>query len=91
MAEEYDVRIKLISNKQPCHCGQQIGDEWEFGEKTPGNMCFAAYNSIFPFALVLKYGGRFPWQEDPDAVTASCPDPDVVNVFEIRRFPRKAK
>jgi uncharacterized repeat protein (TIGR04076 family) len=52
-------------------------------------MCWAAYNSIFPFAMVLKFGGSFPWQQNPDVVTASCPDGEVVNVFEIRRVPKK--
>ena len=86
---QYDVAIKLIGNQRPCHGGHKIGDEWLWQEKTLGGMCWAAYNSIFPFALVLKYGGTFPWQQDPDVVTASCPDAEVVNVFELRRLPKR--
>ncbi len=89
MAEIYDVSIKLIGNRQPCHNGHQIGDAWMLGDKTPGGICWAAYNSIFPFALVLKHGGSFPWQSDPNVMTVSCPDCEVVNVFELRRVPRK--
>jgi uncharacterized repeat protein (TIGR04076 family) len=89
MAEIYDVSIKLIGNQQPCHNGHQIGDEWILGNKTPGGICWAAYNSIFPFALVLKHGGSFPWQSDPNVMTVSCPDCEVVNVFELRRVPGK--
>ncbi len=87
--KQYDVVIKLIGNQNPCHIGHKVGDEWLFQYKTPGNMCSLAYNSIFPFALVLKFGGTFPWQKDPDVVTASCPDQEVVNVFELRRVPAK--
>ena len=86
---QYDVAIKLVGNQKPCHGGQKVGDEWLWQDKTPGGLCWAAYNSIFPFALTLKYGGSFPWQENPDVITASCPDGEVVNVFELRRMPRK--
>ena len=88
MPEGYDVSIKLINNQKPCHNGHKVGDEWLLQDKTPGGICWAAYNSIFPFAIVLKHGGSFPWQTDPEVITASCPDREVVNVFEIRRIPK---
>lgn len=87
--KQYDVSIKLISNRKPCNIGHKVGEEWLLQYKTPDGLCWAAYNAIFPFAIVLKYGGSFPWQKDPDVITASCPDQEVVNVFEIRRIPRK--
>jgi uncharacterized repeat protein (TIGR04076 family) len=87
--KEYDVQVKLVGNQRPCHVGHKVGDEWLFQYKIPEGMCFLAYNSIFPFLTVLKYGGTFPWQEDPDVVMASCPDSEVVNVFELRRVPAK--
>ena len=89
--KQYDVQIKLVSNQKPCHSGHKVGDEWLFQYQTPEGMCFLAYNSIFPFLTVLKFGGTFPWQQDPDVVTASCPDSEVVNVFELRRVPAKPR
>jgi uncharacterized repeat protein (TIGR04076 family) len=86
MAESYDIKIRLTGNNRPCHTGHKVGDEWLWKDKTPEGLCWAAYNAIFPFAIVLKYGGTFPWQNDPDVITASCPDHEVVNVFEIRRI-----
>ena len=91
MAETYDISIKLVGNKKPCNVGHEIGKEWLWKDKTPEGMCFAAYNAIYPFAQVIKCGGSFPWQDDPDVVTASCPDSEVVNVFEIRRIPAKGE
>jgi uncharacterized repeat protein (TIGR04076 family) len=88
-AKEYEVTIKLVSNKQPCHSGLKIGQEWKYDFAPPPSMCPFAYNSIFPFALVMKTGGTFPWQQDPDVVIASCPDGEVVNTFEIRRRLKK--
>ncbi|MFC2038616.1 TIGR04076 family protein [Chloroflexota bacterium] len=87
MAETYDVLIKLVGNQNPCHMGHEIGTEWLWKNETPPDMCFAAYNSIYQFATVLRTGGKFPWQDDPDVVTVSCPDPDVVNRFELTRIP----
>jgi uncharacterized repeat protein (TIGR04076 family) len=83
--KQYEVAIKLVGNQQPCHSGHEIGDEWTFNFQPPQGLCMFAYNSLFPFALVLKTGGTFPWQEDPDVITVCCPDSEVVNVFELRR------
>jgi len=89
--KQYDVAIKLIGNRMPCYNGHKVGDEWLWQERTPAGLCWAAYNAIFPFALVLKYGGTFPWQKDPNVITASCPDGEVVNTFELKRIPEKKK
>ncbi len=88
-SKNYEVTIKLISNKHPCHAGLKIGQEWKYDFSQPQGLCGFAYNSIFPFALVMKTGGTFPWQQDPDVVVASCPDAEVVNTFEIRRKLKK--
>ncbi len=87
--KEYDVVIKLVRNQKPCHIGHKIGDEWAFGYKTPDGMCSLAYNAIYPAALLLKYGGAFPWQDDPDVVEIACPDGEVNNIFEIKRLSGK--
>jgi uncharacterized repeat protein (TIGR04076 family) len=86
---QYEVVIKLISNLSPCHSGHQIGDEWVFNYMTPGGMCSLAFNAIYPVALALQFGATFPWQNDPDVITVSCPDAEVNNVFELRRRPIK--
>ena len=87
--KQFDVVIKLTGNDHPCHAGHKIGEEWEFDYGAPAGLCPFAFNSLFPFAVALKTGGTFPWQDDPDLITAACPDPEVHNVFEIRRKPKK--
>jgi len=88
--KEYEVVIKLVSNRSPCHSGHKIGDEWVFNYMTPPGMCGLAYNSLYPVALALQFGAKFPWQEDPNVITMSCPDAEVNNVFELRRRVRKS-
>ena len=87
--QEYDVVIKLIGNRNPCHAGHKVGDEWIFDFRPVQGLCGFAYNSLFPFAVALKTGGTFPWQSNPDVVTVSCPDGEVSNLFEIRRSLKK--
>ena len=88
-AESYNISLKLVNRLQDgsCDAGHKISDEWIFNEATPPNICPAAYHNIFRSALVLRYGGQFAWQSDPDVVMVKCPDPSVQNQFEIRRIP----
>jgi uncharacterized repeat protein (TIGR04076 family) len=87
--KQYEVKIRLIRNNAPCHNGHKIGDEWEYNFAQPAGMCGFAYNSLLPFIMTMKTGGTLPWQEDPDLLMISCPDPEVQNVFEIRRKLKK--
>jgi len=80
----YRVIAKVVSRKGTCE-NHKVGDEFEIGEKTPPNVCSGAYNSLFPFAQVMLYGGSFPWARDPNKATIACPDPENAVVFELRR------
>jgi uncharacterized repeat protein (TIGR04076 family) len=87
MADQYKIRIKLLKNDRPCNQGLKPGTEWLYDNKTPQGLCSFAFNSLRPFIEVLKNGGSFPWEGDPNVVTQCCPDHLVNNVFEIRREP----
>ena len=86
MAEMYSVAIKVLSQKGTCNAGHKVGDEWTIGEKTPGGICFSAFNALFPSAQVLMCGGSFPWTTDPDMTAVACPDALNPVVFELRRL-----
>jgi uncharacterized repeat protein (TIGR04076 family) len=87
--KQYEVVIKLIGNKSPCHSGHQIGDEWVFDYMTPPGMCGLAYNALYPIALALQFGATFPWTENPDVAIISCPDAEVGNRFKLSRRIKK--
>jgi uncharacterized repeat protein (TIGR04076 family) len=86
---ECEVIIRLANNSQPSHSGHHVGDEWIFDHKTSAGLCSLAYNTIYPTALMMRFGGRFPWQKDPDVILLSCPDVEVHNVFELKRQPKQ--
>ena len=83
------VSIKLVGGDGPCDIGLIPGTEWVVSEGCPEGLCTLAYNAMFPMIFALQSGGTFPWQEDPDISFASCPNPNVNNVYEIRRLPKK--
>jgi uncharacterized repeat protein (TIGR04076 family) len=66
-----------------------VGDEWLWKDKAPAGICSSAWRAVHDSVLVLKYGGQYPWQQDPEVYTSTCPDPNVRNRFELRRILRK--
>ena len=86
MAERYKVSIRVVSQKGTCGNEHKVGDQWVTDEKTPEGICLSAFDSLFSSLQVLKYGGVFPWADDPDVTTIACPDAENPVVFELRRL-----
>ena len=80
------IIARVISQQGTCEAGHKVGDEFVIGQTTPANMCSWAFQTLFPFAEVLQFGGAFPWEKDPDKTTVACPDPGNPVVFELRRI-----
>ena len=91
MAKRYDVKITLKSQLRKCPAGHCVGDEFLVGRHTPAGMCLGAFNSLLPFITTLRFGGSFPWEDDPDGGTFCCPDPKVVNTFRLERIRVKTR
>ena len=89
MSEMYDVEITVVSQKGTCASGHKVGDKWTVKDATPGGVCLSAYPCMETAIHVLKYGGGFPWSDDPDVLQAACPDPQNPVVFELRRIRKK--
>ena len=68
------VIAKIVSQQGHCDAGHKVGDEYVIDDKTPEGICAWAYYSLFPFASVLQYGGKFPWSKDENKVSMNCPD-----------------
>ena len=86
MAERYKVSVKVISQQGTCGSEHKVGDHWVVDRKTPEGMCLSAFSSLLSGLQVLKYGGTFPWSDDPDVTTSACPDAENPTVFELRRL-----
>ena len=77
------VRIEVAETRgKGCDYGLEEGDVFYIDDNNC-DICMWAATSIFPMVQVLKYGGEFPWGDDPHTVTACCPDPVNTVVFRI--------
>jgi uncharacterized repeat protein (TIGR04076 family) len=77
------IEVSSPAGKGVCHC-HKAGDifEPEF-ERCPGNICAAAWNSIWPQIRVLELGGRHPWDKEEGVTTGCCPDAERPVTFLI--------
>ncbi|MFC1861268.1 TIGR04076 family protein [Chloroflexota bacterium] len=83
---QYEVSIKVISQKGTCATEHKVGDEWTLRSKTPEGICLGAFAALYPEARALLFGGSAPWSSDPESVEIACPDADNPVVFELRRI-----
>jgi uncharacterized repeat protein (TIGR04076 family) len=64
----------------------KVGDEWIVDGLVPGGICLGAWHSIYPNLRLLRYGGIWPSQPDPDVINVVCPDIENPVIFELRRL-----
>ena len=83
--EKKEVVVRVISQKGSCSAGHKVGDEFILSGYVPEGMCAWAFYTLFPFASALMFGGKFPWEKNPDKSIVACPDPANPVVFEIER------
>ncbi len=86
MTESYEIVAKVLSQKGYCGAEHKVGDQWVIGSKTPDGICLSAFNALFPSLRVMRFGGAFPWETNPDVTTAACPDAQNPVVFELTRL-----
>lgn len=86
MADTYDVKVKVVSQKGSCGGRHKVGDEWTISDKTPEGIYLYAFNSLFADCKLLKFGGTVPLETDPDATRVACRDAANPVVFELKRI-----
>ena len=86
MADRYQVKVRVISQKGTCNNGHNVGDEYVISRTTPEGICLSAFHTFSPAMRTLMFGGTFPWSQDPDTAIIACPDAANPVVFELRRM-----
>jgi uncharacterized repeat protein (TIGR04076 family) len=84
MPNKIRLEIIEIQGKGICHYGHKVGDKFKWPDDT-GKLCPHAFYVLYPGVDVLRFGGVFPWEDDPDKTSLCCPDPNNPVVFDIRR------
>ena len=86
MSKVYNIKVTVHSAAKGCSQEFKEGDSWLIENRTPGDMCLAAFGCIYPHIRTMRYGGEHPWGEDKDVIHISCPDPNHCVIYEIRRL-----
>jgi uncharacterized repeat protein (TIGR04076 family) len=69
-----------------CHAGHKEGDRLELDVHSSGGLCGFLYHDVFPYLLMLQFGGGFPadWG-DPDSIEIECIDKANMVTLELHR------
>jgi uncharacterized repeat protein (TIGR04076 family) len=84
----YKVIGTIKGVKGTCSAGHKTGDEIELSGYDSGGLCGFFYHNIFPYIIMLQFGGSFPsdWGGDPDIVELECVDKINAVTIELRRL-----
>jgi len=82
----HTIRVTVDSVVGKCPLGNKKGKEFIIRGTTPAGMCMGAFGSIYSAVQVLKYGGTFPWENDPDVAYINCPDHINRVVYKLERL-----
>jgi uncharacterized repeat protein (TIGR04076 family) len=89
MAEQIGYKLlgTIKAVKGTCSAGHKVGDQLELSGHSSGGLCGFFYHAIFPYVVMLQFGGGFPpeWG-DPDVVELDCMDKWNLVTMELRRI-----
>lgn len=88
MAEQIGYRVvgTITGAKGNCSWGHKVGDTFELSGHNTAGLCGFFYHDIFPYLIMLQFGGGFPKEwGDPDVVEVQCVDLSNAVKIELRR------
>ncbi len=88
MQEEKGYRVlgTIKSVTGTCAAGHKVGDVLSLSARNTGGLCGYLYHSVFPYLVMLQFGGGFPpeWG-NPEVVQMDCIDKANLVTIELRR------
>ena len=91
MAEEMQFGYRVVGTikgvKGFCTAGHKTGDQFELSGFGSGGLCGFFYHDVFPYVIMLQFGGGFPpeWG-DPEVVELDCMDKGNAVTIGLRRI-----
>ncbi len=72
--------------KGNCSAGHTVGQTIQLSGHDTGGLCGFLYHQIFPYLIMLQFGGGFPpeWG-DPNVIEMECMDKHNLVTIELRR------
>lgn len=76
----------IKSVKGHCNAGHKAGQRLELSGHNTAGMCGFFHHDIFPYILMLQFGGGFPAEwGNPDRVELECMDRTNAVKIELKR------
>ncbi|MBN1615111.1 MAG: TIGR04076 family protein [Deltaproteobacteria bacterium] len=83
----YRVVGTITGVKGHCNAGHKTGDQLELSGHNTAGLCGFFYHDIFPYIIMLQFGGGFPAEwGDPDVVNLECMDKMNAVTIELKRI-----
>ena len=86
----YGFRVvgRITGVKKHCDVGHFVGQEIDLSGARVDGICGYLYHTIFPYLIMLRFGGGFPaaWGGDRDVVEVDCIDTENRVTIELRRL-----
>ena len=76
----------IKSIKGYCHAGHKVGDEFELDGHSSGGLCGFFYHDIFPYIVMLHFGGKFPDSWGGEVIKFECMDRANAVTIELKRI-----
>ncbi len=90
MANQVGYRVvgTIKAVKGSCSAGHKVGDKLELSGHNTAGLCGFFYHDIYPYLIMLQFGGSFPaeWGGDQDVVELDCMDKWNLVTIELRRI-----
>lgn len=90
MANQVGYRVvgTIKAVKGTCSAGHKVGDKLELSGHNTAGLCGFFYHDIYPYLIMLQFGGSFPaeWGGDQDVVELDCMDKWNLVTIELRRI-----
>jgi uncharacterized repeat protein (TIGR04076 family) len=84
----FRVEGEVLSVKGRCSCNHKAGDRFSLSGHTAAGLCGFFYHDLFPYIIMLQFGGGFPREwGDPDVIERDCMDAANTVKIRLRRIP----
>ncbi len=79
------ITLTVVDRKgcKGCAKPHKIGDTFDY-DADKAQICPRVVYVAFPYVDILKHGGTPPCKKSDGRMLFSCPDCDVLNIFEIK-------
>lgn len=83
----YKVIGTITRVKGACSYGHKVGDRFELSGYTADGLCGFFYHDLYPYIIMLQFGGKFPDAWGGDVMQFECMD--RANAVRIELRPEK--